>query len=91
MPGEGTQSAPNLAELDANRVAVEKRIPAELEKITYADPASVVPLPPAKEQVTMLVEDDFPAGAKVESTPAGRTLKWVTKDEGPVASGCRRR
>ncbi len=79
----------HLAELDAQRVAAEKRIPAEVEKIAYEDPACIVPPPPVKEQETMLVGDDFPAGAKVSSHPAGRTPAWVTKDETPGASGDR--
>ena len=78
-----------LAELDAQRVAAEKRIPVEVEKIAYTDPATLVPPPPVKEQETMLVGDDFPTGAKVSSHPAGRTLTWVSKSEGSAADGDR--
>ena len=76
-----------LAELDVQRLAAENRLPAELAKIAYSDPAAVVPVPPAKELTTVLAEDAFPAGAKVESAPSGRTPTWVGKDQGPVASG----
>ena len=78
-----------LAELDAQRTAAEQRIPAEVEKIAYVDPATLVPPPPVKEQETLLVGDDFPAGAKVTSQPAGRALTWVAKGDASAANGDR--
>ena len=86
MTPEKTQ---RLAELDAQRAAAELRIPAEVEKIAYTDPATLVPPPPVKEQETMLVDDDFPAGAKVTSHPAGRALTWVAKGDASAANGDR--
>ncbi len=76
-----------LAELDAKNAAAEKSLQAELDRVAYSDPANVVPLPPAVERETMLVDDDFPAGAKVTSTPTGRAATWLEKADMPVASG----
>ncbi len=78
-----------LAELDAQMPAAEKRLLATVEKLAYRDPASVVPLPPAVDQETSLIDDDFPAGANLAAAPAGRAPTWIKQGAGPVASGAR--
>ncbi len=74
------------AAVDAQLKAVEQKSQEAAAKIVYVDPATVVPLPPAQEQETMLIEDDFPAGAK-HTTNVPNSTKWVTAPEFPVASG----
>ncbi len=78
-----------LAELEAQRTGIEKRLQSEVAKVIYKDPATMVPLAPVKDQETVVVEDDFAPGATFTSQPAGRPLTWVTKAEHPVASGNR--
>ncbi len=81
------EQSKRLAELDAKSTNAEKRLQAALDRVAYSDPASVIPLPPAVEQETMLVDDAFPAGAKLTSTPPGRAATWVSQADMPVASG----
>ena len=73
-----------LADYDSQIAAAEQRKLAEVEKVAYVDPASLVPLPPAKIEERLLVEDEFPTGATTASKP-----NWVTKEAGPVACGNR--
>ncbi len=76
-----------LADFDARLKRVSEQITGELAKITYIDPASIVPPPPARDEVLVLVEDDFPEKAVV--TSVGNPLTWITKKNGPVSSGAR--
>ena len=78
-----------LADLDARREAAEKRLAATIEKLAYRDPAGVVPRLEPKEEETLLIDDDFPPGAKVTVQPSGQALTWVAKGASPVASGAR--
>lgn len=72
--------------LDEKSKVAEQKINQVLDKVNYQDPANAVPLPPAKEQESVLIEDDFPAGAKHATNVAGSTM-WVASPEFPVASG----
>ena len=78
--------AKKAAELEQQRAEAEKRLVEETAKVVYTDPATLVPLPPVQEQETVLVEDSYPAGANVMRSFGGPPT-WITKAEGPVASG----
>ena len=74
------------ADLDGKRKGAEAKVNEAVAKLNYCDPATMKPLPPATEQEMLLVEDEFPAGAKTNSNVANST-KWVSAPEFPVASG----
>ena len=78
-----------LDDFNAQIAAVDKRIKAELTKVVYTDPSTLNPPPPLKKFDTTWVDDDFPAGAKVEASGASTTAKWVTEKDGKVLSGKR--
>ncbi|MFM8471180.1 MAG: PSD1 and planctomycete cytochrome C domain-containing protein [Limisphaerales bacterium] len=78
-----------LDDFNAQIAAVDKRIKAELTKVVYADPSTLNPPPPVKKFDTVWVDDDFPAGAKVEAGGAATTTKWVTAQDGKVLAGKR--
>jgi len=77
-----------LDDFNTQIAAVDKRIKAELTKVVYTDPATQNPPPPLKKFDTTWVDDDFPAGAKVEASGA-TTAKWVTEKDGQVLAGKR--
>jgi len=77
-----------LDDFNTQIAAVDKRIKAELTKVVYTDPATLNPPPPLKKLDTTWVDDDFPAGAKVEASGA-TTAKWVTEKDGQVLAGKR--
>jgi hypothetical protein len=77
-----------LAEFDAEIAAQQKQLTEKTAALAYADPAKAEPLPPVEETENVLLDDDFPPGAKVQSTPG--PIEWATCDEGsPVLSGRR--
>jgi Protein of unknown function (DUF1553)/Protein of unknown function (DUF1549)/Planctomycete cytochrome C len=78
-----------LDAFNAQIAAVDTRIKAELTKVKYTDPATLNPPPPMKKFETTWVDDDFPAGAKVEASGATTTAKWVTTQDGKVLAGKR--
>ncbi|MDB6071190.1 MAG: hypothetical protein JWL81_2361 [Verrucomicrobiales bacterium] len=71
-----------LADFDSKIVAAETRKLAEVEKVVYIDPATMVPPPPAKLEERVVVEDDFPEAGTLPGA-----ANWLRKDAGPVASG----
>lgn len=73
----------HLAELETKAAAIAQQLEASVAKLTYQDPASVVPLPPVKEEEKVLVEDNFPQGASIQVNPAGSPVKWVDAMEHP--------
>ena len=77
-----------LAEFDTKTKEVQARIAAALDKVAYADPGAVEPRPPAQEIEEVWVEDDFPAGAKINASP-GQPTQFVTAADGQVHSGKR--
>ena len=78
-----------LDDFNAQIAAVDKRIKAELGKVDYTDPASLNPPPPRKEFSMTWVDDDFPAGAKVEASGESTSAKWVTEKDGKIFAGKR--
>jgi hypothetical protein len=75
-----------LVELDAKQKGIAKEVDRAYATVTYTDPATVDPLPPAKTVDTVWFDDAFPAGAKV--AVAGSPTTWVTAAEAePVKSG----
>ncbi len=78
----------NKIEILARNIAtVDDQISAKLDEFQYVDPATVDPIPPARESETVWFEDGFPAGAKVDSS--GGPLTLVSESEGNVFSGKR--
>ena len=78
-----------LDDYAAQIAAVDKRIKAELTKVTYTDPSTLNPPPPLKQFDTTWVDDDFPAGAKVEASGASTSAQWVTEKDAKVFAGKR--
>ena len=78
-----------LDDFNAQVAAVDKKVKAELAKVDYTDPATLNPPPPLKKFDTTWVDDEFPAGAKVEASGAVTTAQWVTEKDGKVLSGKR--
>ncbi len=78
-----------LDDFNAQVAEVDKRIKAELAKVVYTDPSTLNPPPPLKKFDTTWVDDDFPAGAKVEASGAATTAQWVTEKDGKVLAGKR--
>jgi hypothetical protein len=75
---------------DTKLGAFRDQIYAKLTEITYADPATMDPPPPVKESEIILIEDDFPAGAKPQNNDGTPPAMWVTAAEGgQVLSGQR--
>ena len=77
-----------IDEFKAKISTTQKQIDDALAKLEYSDPATIQPRPPIEEVETVWVEDDFPAGAKPQSLPAGGAT-WVTAENGQVFSGMR--
>jgi len=83
-PDQDTQ----LAAIDAKAAAAQKSLQEQIDKFEYCDPADAKPPKESEKVEAIWLEDDFPAGAKVESTPGKRT-QWITAEQGPVHSGKR--
>jgi hypothetical protein len=69
-----------LAEFDARLAEKQKELDAKTATLAYVDPATVEPRPPVQESENVWLDDDFPAGAKIQS--AGRATEWATADKG---------
>jgi mono/diheme cytochrome c family protein len=78
-----------LEDFDRRIGAVKDKISAALARVTYTDPATLTPPPPAKRVETVWVDDEFPAGVKVEATKGAPATRWITPKEGPVRDGKR--
>jgi hypothetical protein len=76
-----------LKDLEQDLAQKQKAIRDSIAQIQYSDPASQNPPPPATTSETVWFDDDFPRGAKVESS--GSPTTFVTADQGPVTSGKR--
>ncbi|MEK0450437.1 MAG: hypothetical protein RL088_2705 [Verrucomicrobiota bacterium] len=73
-------SEKKLAELTAKVAEKEKALEDAAAKLAYTDPATIQPRPEVKVAETVWFEDEFPAGAKVQSS--GHPLKLRTKEQG---------
>ncbi len=78
-----------LKVLDGKIGPLRKEIDEMVKAVAYSDPASVKPLPPAKETETIWIEDDFPTGAKAQINPNTPPTEWVTAPDGKVFHGDR--
>jgi cytochrome c553 len=78
-----------LKVLDDKIAPLRAQMNAKLKAVTYTDPATVKPLPPAKEVETVWIEDDFPPGAKPQNNGGTPPIQWVTAANGKVFSGKR--
>lgn len=76
-----------LDAMDAGIRSAEDTVRAAIATVAYSDPADRVPPPPVEELETVWLDDEFPAGAKVN--PSGGDVRWVEQDAGPVYSGKR--
>ncbi len=77
-----------LAELAGQVEAAEVRLPVALAGVTYTDPASLVPPPPARDVEEVWADDAIPAGWKITAGP-GAPTEFVDAPEVGVASGKR--
>ncbi|MBI5802868.1 MAG: DUF1549 domain-containing protein, partial [Verrucomicrobia bacterium] len=78
-----------LEDFNVQIAAVDKRIKAELTKVSYTDPSTLNPPPPLKKFDTTWVDDDFPSGAKAENNANTPAIQWVTEKDGKVLAGKR--
>ena len=77
-----------LADLDARLPGLRQGLETALDAVAYADPATADPRPEPVRTETVWLDDDFPAGAAVQS--AGAPLAWFEGSEpGAVHSGRR--
>ncbi|CAA9402194.1 MAG: hypothetical protein AVDCRST_MAG64-1858, partial [uncultured Phycisphaerae bacterium] len=82
------ESEKKLAEFDAQIAAKQVELDAKTAVVAYTDPATVTPAPAADVLETVWIEDEFPAGANVQS--AGAPTQFVMAAEGgQVLSGAR--
>ena len=66
----------------------EARLPVALAKVTYTDPGTQSPPPPARSIANVWADDDLPTGWRISPSP-GDATQTVTRESGPVASGKR--
>jgi len=86
---ESPEQQKKLAKFDADIAAKQKALDEKTSALKYTDPAKVEPRPPIEETEVVLLDDDFPVGAKVQFT-AGQPTEWVTRGNGsPVLKGDR--
>ena len=78
-----------LREFDAQLAALQKQVDVKLAALVYTDPATIQPPPTPKETEFVWIEDDFPAGAKVQTNAGSAPGVWVTAENGEVFSGKR--
>ena len=77
-----------LADLDARLPTLQQALDAALDTVAYTDPATLDPPPAPARTEAIWLDDDFPAGAAVQSS--GAALAWFTGGEpGQVRSGQR--
>src|SRR4030095_16148128 len=77
-----------LKDYDGKLTEFRDQITAKLAEVKYTDPATIDPPPPVKESETVLIEDDFPKGAKPQNNDGTPPITWVTTAEGgQVLSG----
>lgn len=80
-PEQDKELAAHEREIAAKQEAIREAI----AKLNYVDPATLKPAPPVQTSEVVWFDDAFPAGAKVDA--AGDPTAFVTKAQGPVASG----
>jgi hypothetical protein len=78
-----------MKKLDGKLAPLRAQMDAKLKLVTYTDPATLKPRPPAKETEIVWIEDDFPAGAKAQNNGGTPATQWVTAANGKVFSGKR--
>ncbi|MFO1065495.1 MAG: PSD1 and planctomycete cytochrome C domain-containing protein [Pirellulales bacterium] len=78
-----------LAEVDAKIAAVKEEINQRAAKMEYQDPAAADPLPAPQTLETVWMEDDFPAGGKLQASPGDPTEFARADASQPVFSGAR--
>jgi len=77
-----------LAAIDARLPDLDRQLEEAVAALVYADPASADPKPAPVTTETVWLDDDFPKGAAVQSTPG--TVTWFAGTEpGGVLSGAR--
>jgi hypothetical protein len=74
-----------LAELDQQVAAADRRIREAIASLKYEDPALISPPPPVQKSEVVWFDDAFPAGSSPQASGAPTT--FVSKDKGPVFSG----
>ncbi|MBX7210911.1 MAG: PSD1 and planctomycete cytochrome C domain-containing protein [Verrucomicrobiaceae bacterium] len=80
--------AKQLADLDKQIAAKQAEIRKAIATLNYVDPATQNPAPPVQTSEVVWFDDAFPPKANVESS-GGHATTFVTKEQGPVASGTR--
>ncbi|MEN9777343.1 MAG: hypothetical protein RJB04_1098, partial [Verrucomicrobiota bacterium] len=82
VPVKSEKDVQKLAEMETRIQEAEKAVEARVQSLSYTDPATLNPPPPARDVETVWLEDGTPAGARVQGSPT-----WVKSPEGPVKSG----
>jgi Protein of unknown function (DUF1553)/Protein of unknown function (DUF1549)/Planctomycete cytochrome C len=71
-----------LTEFDSRILEAEKGVATRVQSLSYTDPATLNPPPPAHDVETVWLEDGTPTGARVQGSPT-----WVKSSDGPVKFG----
>ena len=82
IPVPEPQQEQRLAELEAARPELQAELDEAVAGVEYTDPATLEPKPEPVRSEVIWLDDDFPAGAKVQSS--GAALSWL---EGDAAGG----
>ncbi|MFT5499372.1 MAG: hypothetical protein ACI9TH_004787, partial [Kiritimatiellia bacterium] len=80
LPREEDES--RIKELDAQVVAIDKRIAETVGNIVYEDPAEQNPLPPPQTTETIWFDDGFPSDGSLSTT--GPAIQLTNAEQGPV-------
>ncbi|MFT5124776.1 MAG: hypothetical protein ACI97B_003414 [Verrucomicrobiales bacterium] len=83
IPREEDES--RIKELDAQVVAIDKRIAETVGNIVYEDPAEQNPLPPPQTTETIWFDDGFPSDGSLSTT--GPAIQLTNAEQGPVYRG----
>ena len=78
LPLPTADQAAELAAVRGARPPLDDALHAILETVTYTDPATLSPRPPAVAKERIWLGDEFPPGAVVESSPG--KITWRTGD-----------
>ncbi|HTL18944.1 MAG TPA: PSD1 and planctomycete cytochrome C domain-containing protein, partial [Patescibacteria group bacterium] len=79
--------AKQMADYDSRLSELHKQIRDFLSSHEYKDPATLTNAAKPEPKELVWVEDDFPTNAHVEVSPENESIKWISRNEGPVFSG----
>lgn len=88
LPLPSPEQEAELQKLKERQTDFEGQLARVIDSLSYVDPATLTNQPPPAPSDTVWVDDAFPDGANV-AADGKDAYRWITKAEGPVASGQR--